>query len=153
LKHFPRKGKTIETVATYVQQSIDEHWRGVWEQHLPEIQQRYQHAGDPAYGLYDQTLFHPLQEELKRAGIVCDPVLPGTFPLSRGLWGPQEESERRFWSVLRQENGEALGTLITRFFLDRTRLRLPRAPQVLTLPDTDATTIAIKVERSAIPGL
>jgi hypothetical protein len=51
------------------------------------------------------------------------------------------ERERRFWCVLRQENGEALGTLITRFFHDHTRFRIPRTPQVLTLAATDSAAI------------
>jgi uncharacterized protein DUF6022 len=55
--------------------------------------------------------------------------------------------------VLRQENGEALGTLVTRFFHDHTRLRILQAPQVLALEATDAMVIAVRIEQSAIPGL
>jgi len=149
---FSRKGKMVETVATYVQQYVDAHRQDVWQQHLPEIEQVYQQAGDPAYGLYSRTLFRPLEEELKQTGLTCDPALPGTFPLSREQWGPEQERERRFWCVLRQENGAALGTLVTRFFHDQTRLRLPQA-KILALAETDAMAIAVRIERSAIPGL
>jgi hypothetical protein len=150
---FSRKGKTLETVATYVQQYVNEHWQDVWHHHLPEIEHLYQRAGDPAYGLYSRTLFGPLQQELQQAGLTCEPALPGTFPLSREAWGPQQARERRFWCVLRQENGEALGALVTRYFHDHTQLRLPQAPQVLALPETDAMAIAVKIEQSALPGL
>jgi hypothetical protein len=147
------KGKTLETVATYVQQYVTSHWQDVWHDHQPEIERVYQHTGDPAYGLYSRRLFGPLQQELQQAGLTCEPALPGTFPLSREAWGPQEARERRFWCVLRQENGEALGALVTRYFHDHTRLRIPLAPQVLALPETDAMAIAARIEQSALPGL
>ena len=150
---FSLKGKTIETVAAYSQQYLDEHWQAVWQHHLPEIEQVHKHSGDLAYGMYSRKLFRPLEDELQQAGLTCEPALPGTFPLSREAWGPQEERERRFWCVLRQENGEALGTLVTRFFHDHTGLRIPQAPQVLTLEATDAMVIAVRIEQSAIPGL
>lgn len=126
---FSLKGKTIETVTTYSQQYLEEHWQEVWHHHLPEIEHVYKQSGDSAYGMYGRKLFQSLEDELQQASLTCEPPLPGILPLSREEWGSQEERERRFWSVLRQENGEALGTLITRFFHDHTRLRIPQAPK------------------------
>jgi hypothetical protein len=59
----------------------------------------------------------------------------------------QEVWQRRFWSVLRQENGEALGTLITCYFHDQTQLRIPQAPKVLALAATDSVAIEQAVVR------
>ncbi len=149
---FSRKGITLETVTTYVRNYIDAHGQEIWQQHLTEIEQRYQHAGNQAYGLYSQTLFRPLEEELRAAGLICDPRLPGTFPLSQEHWGAEEARERRFWCVLRKTQGEALGTLVTRFFHDETQLRMP---QLVVLPctQTNPAALAIMIELSTIPGL
>jgi len=149
---FLRKGQTVETVAAYVQQYLDEHGQAVWRDHLPEIEQQYQQSGNQAYGLYSQTLHRPLEEELQRAGLTCDPRLPGTFPLSREQWGPEEARERRFWCVLRRTQGEALGTLVTRFIHDETQLRMPHL-MVLPCPQTDHAAIAVMIELSTLLGL
>jgi len=150
---FSLKGRTIETVAAYIQQYVDEHSQEVLQQNIVELEEIRARLGDPAYARYSQALFRPLYDEIKRAGLTCDPGLPGSFPLSREQWGPQEERERRFWCVLHQENGGVLGTLITRYFHDHTKLRIPRAPVVLASAQTNQTAIAQMIESSAIPGL
>jgi hypothetical protein len=148
------KGRTLETIANYAQQYVDEHWQKVFQQHLPALEEIHARAGEPAYARYGQDLFRPLFNEFKQEGLICDPAaLPGTFPLSREQWGPAEERERRFWCVLHQENGGVLGTLITRYFHDHTKLRIPRAPIVLASAQTNQTAIAQMIESSAIPGL
>src|SRR5260221_14619974 len=67
---FSHKGITLETVTAYVRYYIDAHGQEVWQHHLTEIEQRYQQAGNKAYGLYSQTLFRPLEEELRAAGLI-----------------------------------------------------------------------------------
>lgn len=149
---FAGKGKTVETVAAYVQQYLDEHAEAVWREHLPQIEAHYQRSGNQAYGFYSQTLHRPLEEELRRAGLFCDPRLPGSFPLSREQWGPPQARERRFWCVLRTEQGEALGALVTRFLHDETQLRIPHLV-VLPCQQTDPAALAVMIELSALPGL
>ena len=146
------RGETVETVAAYVQQYLNEHGPAVWRDHLPEIEQKYQQSGNQAYGLYSQTLHRPLEEFLLQAGLICDPRLPGTFPLSREQWGPQEARERRFWCVLRNEHEEELGTLVTRFIHDETQLRMPHLV-VLPCTQTNPAALAVMIELSTIPGL
>ena len=115
----------IQMIADDLQQSVQEQWQEVFQSKLEEFQQIYATSGDPAYGAYCQALFRPLVEQLRQRGISCDPRLPGGFTQSIERWGPPQERERRFWSVLRQEDGKPLGTIITRFFHDHTQLRLP----------------------------
>ncbi|MBO0777954.1 MAG: hypothetical protein J2P37_03915 [Ktedonobacteraceae bacterium] len=148
-----RDGRTIETVAAYVQQYVDEHYAKVMQEHRETLEEIRARVGDPAYARYAQELFRPVYDELKQAGLICDPALPGTFPLSREQWGPEDKRERRFWCVLREEDGTALGTLITRFFHDHTRLRIPHQPTILAFSQINQSIIAQKVESSAIPGL
>jgi hypothetical protein len=124
----------------------------VFQQHLAVLEEIRARVGEQVYARYGQELFRPLADEFKQAGLICDPAFPGTFPLSREQWGPEEDRERRFWCVLHQENGGTLGTLITRYFHDHTRLRIPRPPVVLACAQTNQTVIAQMVERSAISG-
>jgi hypothetical protein len=150
---FALKGRSIETAAAYAQQYLDEHCQQILQDHRSELEAIRDQAGDRAYASYARKLFGPLYDEFKEARLTCDPGLPGSFPLSREQWGPQEQRERRFWCVLREENGAELGTLVTRFFHDHTQLRIPRSPAVLGWEQTNQTIIAQMVESSRIPGL
>jgi hypothetical protein len=152
IETFSHKGQTVEAVAAYVQQYLDEHGETVWQDHLPQIEQKYQRSGNQAYGLYSQLLHHPLEEELRQAGLICDPRLPGSFPLSREQWGPEEARERRFWCVLHNAQGETVGTLVTRFIHDETQLRRPHLI-VLPCTQTDHAALAVMIELPTLSGL
>lgn len=139
-------GNTIQMLVHYIQQYIDRNSQSVWEKLLPETEGIFARAGDSAYGFFCLKLFEPLMKEIVAAGFVSHPVLPGAFPQSVEHWGPWEDRERRFWSVIHQENGLPIGTLVFRIYHDHTRLRLPRTPQVYAIPETDPSLISKIVE-------
>lgn len=136
------KEVTLHVLAAHAQQYIDDQWKLIWERHLAETERIFAKGGDSAYGFYCLKLFQPLAAEIAEAGWVTQPVLPGIFPQSEEHWGPWENRERRFWSVIQQDNGKALGTLITRIFHDHTQLRLPRPPHIYAIHETDPSEIS-----------
>ena len=77
---FSLKGRTIETTAAYVQQFVDEHYQQVLQHHRQELEELFARVSEPAYARYSQALFLPVSDELKQAGLICDPAFPGTFP-------------------------------------------------------------------------
>ncbi len=143
----------FNALAAYAQNYIENQWQPVWERNLEDAKRIFAKGGDSAYGFYCIKLFQPLTAEFANGGLVTQPILPGTFPQSEEHWGPWEERERRFWSVIRQENGRALGTLITRIFHDHTRLRLPRPPQIYAIHDTDPAVISQLLIQDATDSL
>src|SRR5579859_6273377 len=108
IETFADKERTIDVIAAWVQQQIDEQYQQVWHNSRHEFETLFAQAGEPAYARYSQVLFRPIAEELKQAGLTADPGFPGIFPLSREQWGPEEERERRFWCVLHQEQSADL---------------------------------------------
>lgn len=144
MKHLSEtlKETTLHVLAAHAQQYIDNQWKPVWERHLEETERIFAKGGDSAYGFYCFKLFQPLAAEIAEAGWVTQPVLPGTFPQSEEHWGPWENRERRFWSVIQHDSGKALGTLITRIFHDHTQLRLPRPPHIYAIHETDPSEIS-----------
>ncbi|WP_339296706.1 DUF6022 family protein [Paenibacillus sp. FSL W7-1279] len=131
----------MKALAHYCQGYMNDQWLNVWEQNLNELEGIFQNKGDYAYGLFCSKLFRPLEAEVYGAGLTPKPVMPGAFPQSEELWGPWEERERRFWSVIHYDNGRALGTLITRFFHDHTAFRIPTVPRVYAIPQTELAAI------------
>lgn len=138
----------IHTLASHIQLYVHEQWRRVLRENQEELMRLYDEAGEPAYGTYTRKLFRPVQGQLKRAGFLSQPRFPGTLASSRE-WGPAEGRERWMWSVLRRGQGEPLGTLVVGLFHDHTRFRVPRAPGVLALEETDADAIVGAVIRAA----
>ena len=139
---FSTKGRTIEVLTNYIQEYVDSHWKQIWDQHQIELKQAHAKGGDLAYGVYISKLFRIIAPELTEASLSPNPILPGSFPQSKEQWGPWEERERRFWSVIYQENDEPLGTVVTRIFHDHTCLRIPKPPQLYSLYETDPVKIA-----------
>lgn len=144
------KSTTMKMLASYCQQYVDSNWENVWNQHLPETQRLFSKKGDSAYGFFCIKLFYPLVAELADAGLTPRPVLPGSFVQSEEHWGPLEDRERRFWSVIYQTDGRELGTLVTRIFHDHTCLRIPRPPQIFTISETDHTLISAAIIQPVI---
>ncbi|MBO0792591.1 MAG: hypothetical protein J2P36_16810, partial [Ktedonobacteraceae bacterium] len=62
-----RDGRTIETIAAYVQQYVDEHYAKVMQEHRETLEEIRARVGDPAYARYAQELFRPVYDELKQA--------------------------------------------------------------------------------------
>jgi len=127
----------IAGLARRTQSFLDENWAIAWQQHLPEIERTYETKGEVAYGVYTRRLFAPLLAEMASHELHSFPRLPGSFRNSEERWGPPTNRERRFWSIITHRHHEAIGTLVTCFFHDHTRLRVPAAPTILALTDTE----------------
>ena len=140
---------TIQTLASYIQQYIQEQWQPVLQQAQEDLLRLYDKAGEgAAYGTYAHRLFQPVQEQLKRAGFRSSPNFPGTLPTSLE-WGPLEERERWMWSVVRPGQGAPFGTIVIRLVHDHTQFRLPHPPGVLALEETDTNAIVQAVSQAA----
>ncbi|MFB9324573.1 DUF6022 family protein [Paenibacillus aurantiacus] len=142
------KETTIRMLQTYIQHYIDHHCQRVWDGNLPEIQRIFAQNGDSAYGFFCRKLFEPLVAEIVESGFHPRPLLPGAFPQSVEQWGPWEDRERRFWSVIYGQNEQPLGTLVTSIFHDHTSPRLPRRPQVVQIRETDPIRISDAIVRA-----
>src|SRR5713101_6876810 len=140
---------TIQTLASYIQQFIQEQWQPVLQKGQEELLRRFDKAGEgAAYGTYAHRLFQPVQEQLKRAGFLSSPSFPGTLTTSRE-WGPLQERERWMWSIVRHGQATPLGTLVIRLVHDHTQFRLPHPPSVLALEETDTNAIVQAVSQAA----
>ena len=139
----------IQTLASYIQQCIEEQWQQVWQQDLEELLRIFDKAGEgAAYGTYAHRLFQPVREQLKRTGFRSSPGFPGTLSTSRE-WGPPKERERWMWSVVRHGQAAPLGTLVIRLVHDHTQFRLPHPPGVIAVEETDTDAIVQAVSRAA----
>jgi hypothetical protein len=143
-----RREKTIEALASSIEQSLHEQWQLVLEQNREELVRLYDKAGEAAYGRYAGRLFRPLHKQLTQAGFSSFPSFPGTLSTSQE-WGPPEERERWMWSVVREAGGAAVGALVVRLVHDHTQFRLPSPPSVLAVKETEAGAIVQTISYAA----
>ncbi|QBD83007.1 hypothetical protein EPA93_46415 [Ktedonosporobacter rubrisoli] len=142
---------TIHTLASYIKQYIHEKCQSLLQEQQEELLRIFDQAGERAYGVFQRMLCQPIQEQLKQAGFVCEPDYPGDFQTSSlEYWGPPEERERCYWSTVKTAQGETLGTLVTQFFHDHTRFRIPRDPGILVLEETENEAIIAELSHASV---
>lgn len=138
---------TIQTLASYSRQYLQEQWEGVLREYEEELLRVFEKAGEVAYGMYGRSLLLPLLTQFSEADFTYEGA---NFSTSIEHWGPPEERERCMWCVLRtkEQPAEALGTLVFRIFHDHTRFRLPYPPALLTLSETAPGAIVEALSRA-----
>ncbi len=142
----------IHALAQQVQRHVTERWRATLEENDEKLADAYARGGDMAYGTYLGLLFQPLNRQLRAAGFTLTPDLPGNMDRSRE-WGEAADGtdqQRWMWSLVRRRGGEKLGALVTVVFHDHTAFKLPRAPGLVALSETnDEAVIAALSARSS----
>jgi len=130
-----KRDVTIQTLASYSRQYLQEHWEAVLHEYAEELERVFAKAGEVAYGMYGRSLLLPLLTQFSEADMTYEGA---NFSTSIEHWGPPEERERCMWCVIRtqQQPARTLGTLVFRIFHDHTRFRLPYPPALLTLAET-----------------
>lgn len=142
---------TIHTVASYIKQYIRDQYPPLMQENQEEFLRIFEQAGEYAYGVFQRKLCQPIQEELTQAGFVCEPEYPGDFrDTSIEYWGPPEERERCYWSVVKTAEGKPLGTIVTQFFHAHTRFNVPQPPSILILEETENEAILAALSRASV---
>jgi hypothetical protein len=128
--------RDIHALGAYFARHIAAHWQPLLGQHAAKLAAAYARGGDSAYGTYLGLLFRPAIKACKQVGLRFSPPLPGDFNISRE-WGNADESDQQrwMWSTVYAADGTGLGTLVTITHHDHTHFRIPRAPEIIALPE------------------
>lgn len=131
-------GTDIAAIAREIETYVAGEWQTILEENHDKLADAYARAGDMAYGTYLDLLFRPVHRWMREAGLRVEPKLPGDFDISRE-WGNADETDQQrwMWSTVRAADGRALGTLVTITHHDHTGFRVPRAPGILALEETE----------------
>lgn len=142
---------TIHTLISYIREYMRAACQSILQEHQKQLLDLFDQAGERAYGVFGRMLFPPLQQQLKQAGFVCEPDYPGDFnTTSMEYWGPPEERDRCYWTVVRTAQGTMLGTIITRVFHDHTQFRIPLPPAVFALDVTETDAIVEALSHASV---
>lgn len=129
----------VTAVTEFLGEYFRDQWRPVLHDNRVQLLETFDRAGEASYGMYWNRLTRPLRDQLAEVGLRTRPAFPGDLDHSVEEWGGPTERERCMWYVLYpMSSSTAMGTLVVGSFHDHTRFRVPRAPRVEVLEQTDA---------------
>lgn len=130
---------TIHTLVKYMNQHLSEIWKMVLQENEPELTQMFAEYGDRAYGAYIHKFMAPICQQIHASGY----AIRSGFNLSDSFenWGPPEERERCAWYVIKNKDGEPLGTAVLQVYHSHVRFDIPQAPHIFALEETEREAI------------
>ncbi|MDQ0885857.1 putative coiled-coil protein SlyX [Paenibacillus sp. V4I9] len=139
---------TIQSLAAYVNQHIQQMWVSVLQDHYDELTDTFEKIGEPSYGVYIHKLLQPILKEVTNAGYNLKPGFK--MPHSLEHWGPPEERERCMWCVVKDEHEKPVGTFVLRVFHSHVKFKVPLAPNILALDETEQDSIIAAISKANI---
>lgn len=121
---------------------IEAEWKPLYESMHKDLTSAFAEIEDAAYGLYLDKLMTSLFENLESVGLSAMVKLEDNdFVIAKGLvfrnslekWGTEDNRSRIFWNVIRDMQGNALGTLLTEIPHSHLKFDIPSAPVVYVL--------------------
>lgn len=142
------EARDIFAIGRFIERHVTDTWQVILQAKHDKLVDVFQRAGDGAYGTYGNLLFRPVMKQLLQAKVRASPRLPGDFNSSRE-WGNEDESDQQrwMWSTILTTTGEPLGTIVTIYFHDHTRFRIPRPPQIIALRETTKDAVVEELSR------
>ncbi|MCD9024715.1 DUF6022 family protein [Cohnella silvisoli] len=130
---------TIHTLVKFMNQQLSEIWENVLQENKAELTQMFAEYGDRAYGAYIHKFMAPIGEQINETGY----AMRSGFNLSDSFenWGPPEERERCAWYVIKNKDGDPLGTAVLQIYHSHTRFDIPQAPHFFALEETEREAI------------
>ena len=135
--HF-QSGMSIQEIGQIIATYVYQHWQRVLKENVEELLAKFEKIGEPTYGIYIKKLMFPIYEALQAAGYK-GPILQIGNSLEE--WGPWEHRVRVMWSVLTDEQGEAIGTYLLNFHHSHAQFELPERPHIEVTEETEEDAI------------
>lgn len=145
-KQFPnfRQDMTIKEIGEEANRYIESEWKLLYESMHKDLTAAFAEIEDAAYGLYLDALMPTIFEQLESAGFsIMVKLEENDFVIAKRLifrnslekWGTEEHRSRIFWNVIRDRQGNPVGTLLTEIPHSHLKFDIPSAPVVYALPE------------------
>ncbi|MFS0556565.1 DUF6022 family protein [Brevibacillus sp. 179-C9.3 HS] len=146
-KHFPtfQIEMTIEEIGAEGNRYIASEWRSLYESMHEQLTAAFLEIEDAAYGLFLDQLMPAVFDRLVDAGFVVSETLKeDDFVIGKNLifrnslekWGTEDNRSRVFWNVVRNQQGQPIGTLLTEIPHSHLKFDIPQAPVLYTLQES-----------------
>lgn len=147
---------TINEIEVVGNQYIQHTWKTLYESMYEELLTAFHEIGDAAYGMYLDQLMPTVFESLEKSGLVImeslkkDDFIIGKHLIFRNSlekWGTEDNRSRIFWTVIRNQQGEPIGTLLTEIPHSHLKFEVPSAPRLYALQETERRQIVQQIKQ------
>ncbi|MFB9329456.1 DUF6022 family protein [Paenibacillus aurantiacus] len=151
-----RQGTTIEEICEAGNQYIAGEWKRLYEEMHEELMEAFRTIEDAAYGMYLDRLMPAVFDGLIEAGFhVMEPLREDDFVIGQCLvfrssmekWGDEDNRSRVFWNVIRDGQGEPVGTLLTDIPHSHLKFEIPTSPKLYALREYGREQISAGIRR------
>ncbi|MGG4440010.1 DUF6022 family protein [Brevibacillus fortis] len=135
----------IEEIGAEGNRFLASEWRVLYESMHEQLTAAFLEIEDAAYGLFLDQLMPAVFERLEDAGFVVSEALrEDDFVIGKNLifrnslekWGTEDNRSRVFWNVIRNKEGQPIGTLLTDIPHSHLKFDIPSAPVLYTLRES-----------------
>ncbi|MED1780555.1 DUF6022 family protein [Brevibacillus fortis] len=135
----------IEEIGAEGNRYLASEWRSLYESMHEQLTAAFLEIEDAAYGLFLDQLMPAVFERLEDAGFVVSEALrEDDFVIGKNLifrnslekWGTEDNRSRVFWNVIRNKEGQPIGTLLTDIPHSHLKFDIPSAPVLYTLRES-----------------
>jgi|GEM_PF-597832 len=153
---------TIKEICEEANRYIESEWKPLYESMHKDLTAAFAEIEDAAYGLYLEQLMPAIFEQLEHAGFSAkeelgenDFVIAGRLVFRNSLekWGTEDNRSRIFWNVIRDRQGNPVGTLLTEIPHSHLKFDIPSAPVVYSLQEILKEQIVQGIRIIKEPGL
>lgn len=136
---------TIEEIGAEGNRYIASEWRALYESMYVQLTAAFLEIEDAAYGLFLDQLMPVVFERLEEAGFeVSETLEEDDFVIGKNLifrnslekWGSEDNRSRVFWNVIRNKQGQPIGTLLTDIPHSHLKFDIPSAPMFYTIRES-----------------
>ncbi|MCR8842421.1 DUF6022 family protein [Paenibacillus sp. SC116] len=151
-----QKDMTIVELGEAANKNIAFEWKGLYDSLHEQLTTAFAEIEDAAYGVYLDQLMTPLFEQLEAAGFsLMEELKEDDFVIAKCLifrnslekWGTEDNRSRIFWSVVRDESGQPMGTLLTEIPHSHLKFDIPSAPVIYSIEVSDKERIVQEMRR------
>lgn len=135
----------IEEIGAEGNRYLASEWRSLYASMHEQLTAAFLEIEDAAYGLFLDQLMPAVFERLEDAGFVVSEALrENDFVIGKNLifrnslekWGTEDNRSRVFWNVIRNKEGQPIGTLLTDIPHSHLKFDIPSVPVLYTLRES-----------------
>ncbi|MFD0587198.1 DUF6022 family protein [Paenibacillus sp. GCM10027627] len=158
IKNSPvfRNDMTIEELSQEANRYLETEWKSLYEVMYDELAAAFAEIEDAAYGLYLDRIMPPIFDQLEEAGFnTMEELKEHDFVIGKRLifrnslekWGTEDNRSRMFWNVVRNLEGQPIGTLLTEIPHSHLGFDIPSAPVVYSVKVSEKGLIVEEMRR------
>jgi len=143
---------TIFEVGEVFSNYVNKQWENILDKNLAELAALFPEFEDATYGMYLDKLLPPIWKDLEKCGFQLaeelredDFVIAGCLnfrhSIEKAKWGSPNHEKRIFWIVIKNSQGNKIGTLLFELPHSHVQFDIPAKPKFIPFESSETDEI------------